>query len=68
MLQDNDTTSPNPQDPDHGNGNEETETEIIRTDADTVKALVEMKFLTKEKTDSESGIQHKDFAKESIIS
>ena len=39
MLQDNDTTS------DHNNENEETDPGI-RRDADTVKELVEMKFLT----------------------
>ena len=40
MFQDSDTTR------DHNNENEETEPEIMRTDADTVKELVEMKFLT----------------------
>ena len=33
--------------PDHGH--EKTETEITRTDADTVKELVEMKFLPKKR-------------------
>ena len=38
MMQENDTTSQQP-----------TKPEVIRTDADTVKELVEMKFLAKKR-------------------
>ena len=44
-MQDNDTTNQAAKDPNYENA---TESEI-RTDADTVKELVEMKFLKKER-------------------
>ena len=45
-MQDNDTTNQAAKDPNYENA---TKHEIIRTDADTVKELVEMKFLKKER-------------------
>ena len=43
MYQDNDTTT------EHTNYNVEIDREIIRTDADIVKELVEMRFLEKKR-------------------
>ena len=43
MYQDNETTT------EQSNDNVEIDREIIRTDADTVKELVEMRFLAKKR-------------------
>ena len=47
------------------NQNEEAEPEIFGTNADTVKELVEMKYLPR-KRKSNSGLQHRDYSPENI--